>query len=165
MHDKMYSLFVDGEKMLLSAELKNGDKALEVGCGPGFFTIPAAKIVGENGFIYAIDINPFAIKKVNKKLTKARITNVKTMIVDVRETTLESQSIDHVFFFGVIHSLIEIIDETLAEMDRILKPQGTLVVQKSRKAAEEIIRMITEKGKFQLTEEKRRMMIFRKISS
>jgi len=152
MHDKMYSLFMDGEKMLLSAGLKEGDAVLEVGCGPGFFTLPAAKIIGEKGFIYAIDINPFAIKKVDKKIQKAGVRNIKAMVVDVTKTTLEDESVDHTFFFGVIHSLMNILDDTLNEMHRILKVEGTLVIQKSRKSTTNTIKLVTAKGMFTLLE-------------
>jgi len=162
MHDTLYGLFTDGEKMLLSAGLKEGDVVLEVGCGPGFFTLPASKIVGDNGFIYTIDINPFAIKKVDKKIQKAGVKNVKAIVVDVTKTSLEDASVDHTFFFGVIHSLMNILDDTLNEMHRILKVEGTLVIQKSRKSTTDIIKLVTAKGMFTLLEEKKRMMIFKK---
>ncbi len=161
-HDKMYGLFMNGEKMLLSAGLKEGDAVLEVGCGPGFFTLPATKIVGEKGFIYAIDINPFAIKKVDKKIQKTGVRNIKAMVVDVTQTTLEDESVDHTFFFGVIHSLMNILDDTLKEMHRILKFEGTLVIQKSRKSTADIINLVTTKGMFKLLEEKKRILIFQK---
>jgi ubiquinone/menaquinone biosynthesis C-methylase UbiE len=155
---------MDGESMLRSAGLKENDIVLEVGCGPGFFTIPAARIVGDNGFVYAIDINPFAIKKVDKKLLKAGIKNAKTMLVDVRESTLDDESITIALFFGVIHSLMNVLDETLKEMYRILKNEGYLVIQKSWKSTEDLIKKVTERGLFELIEEKKRMMIFKKIN-
>jgi ubiquinone/menaquinone biosynthesis C-methylase UbiE len=154
---------MDGESMLKSAGLRENDIALEVGCGPGFFTIPAAKIVGDNGFIYAIDINPFAIKKVDKKLEREGIKNAKTMLVDVTESTLDNESITIALFFGVIHSLMDVLDETLNEMHRILENEGSLVIQKSWKSTEDIIQKITEKDLFELMEEKKRMIIFKKI--
>ena len=45
--------FTDPYKTLKAAGLKPGQKVLEIGCGPGFFTIPAAKIVGEKGTGYS----------------------------------------------------------------------------------------------------------------
>ena len=162
MHDKMYSLFMNGKKMLKSAGLKENDIVLEVGCGPGFFTIPAAEIVGDKGFVYAIDINPFAIKKVKKKIIKANVKNVKVMLINVTETTLDDESISFTFFFGVIHSLMHILEETLSEMHRILKNEGSLVIQKSWKSTEDIINQVTAKGKFKLIEEKKRLLIFKK---
>ncbi|RLE49590.1 MAG: hypothetical protein DRJ33_08105 [Candidatus Methanomethylicota archaeon] len=46
-HDTLYGLLVNPYKLLNAAGLKPGQKALEVGCGRGFFTILAIKIVGE----------------------------------------------------------------------------------------------------------------------
>ncbi|MBA7575961.1 hypothetical protein ES708_17797 [subsurface metagenome] len=64
MHDNpIIPIFRNPYRFLEAAGLKSGQKVLEVGCGPGFFTIPAAKIVGEEGSIYAVKIMP-------KKLTK-----------------------------------------------------------------------------------------------
>jgi len=46
---------------------------LEVGCGPRFFTIPAEKIVGKEGFVYAVDVHPLAIERVKGKIKKEGI--------------------------------------------------------------------------------------------
>ena len=46
-HETLYGLFRDPYKALNAAGLEAGQRVLEVGCGPGFFTIPAARIVGE----------------------------------------------------------------------------------------------------------------------
>lgn len=45
----------------------------EVGCGPGFFTIPAAEIVGGGGSIYAVDVHPAAIARVKKRVESGGI--------------------------------------------------------------------------------------------
>ena len=72
MHDNPFlPLFRNPDKLLKAAGLKSGQKVLEVGCGPGFFTIPAAKIVGEEGFVYAVDVHPLAIRRVKAKNMRA----------------------------------------------------------------------------------------------
>ncbi|MHA1347827.1 MAG: hypothetical protein ACTSO3_15610 [Candidatus Heimdallarchaeaceae archaeon] len=57
---------------------------------------------------------------------------------------------------------MNIVDDTLNEMHRILKVEGTLVIQKSRKSTTDIIKLVTAKRMFTLLEEKKRMMIFKK---
>lgn len=160
MHDYMYSLFLKPEKLLIPTTIKKGDKVLEVGCGPGFFTIPAANIVGENGIIYAIDINPFAIKKIEKKILKKKIRNVKPIFVNVTQTGLPDKSIDLAFFFSVIHNLIGIIDQVLEEMDRILKKEGVISIQKTWKKKNEIISIIEKSNKFVLSNQDKRIINF-----
>lgn len=164
MHDTMYGLFMNADDLLIPAGLKEGQKVLEVGCGPGFFTLPAAKIVGEKGIIYANDFNPFAIKKVEKKITKKKVNNVKLLLEDVRKTSLSDKSIDLVIFFGVIHSLVGIIDEVLTEMDRILSKEGVIAIQKSRKSVTNIVELMEKTGKFKLDEETKRILKFVRYS-
>ena len=53
-------------RLLRAAGLDDMQKVVEVGCGPGFFTIPAVRIVGEKGHVYAIDVNHKALKRVWK---------------------------------------------------------------------------------------------------
>lgn len=154
---------MDANKMLLAAGLKKGYSVLEVGCGPGFFTLPAAEIVGDKGIIYANDVNPFAIKKVDKKILKSGLNNVQTMLEDVTETTLKEQSIDLVFFFGVIHSLMNILEKTLKEMHRILNAEGSIVIQKGKQSTTVLVERVEGSGLFKLVEEKKRMLIFEKI--
>jgi len=100
---------------------------LEVGCGPGFFTIAAAKLVGDNGFIHVIDLHPLAIKMVEEKLRQASLTNVKASIANAANTGLPAESIDVILLFGVIHALP--LEEVLPELCRVLRPGGAVAVQ------------------------------------
>jgi len=162
MHEAMYGLFMKAEDLLLPAGVEKGQKILEVGCGPGFYTIPAAKIVGEEGIVYANDINPFAIKRVKKKISKKKIKNVKLLLENVTETSLLDDSIDLVFFFGVLHSLVKIIDDVMLEMDRILTKDGIIAIQKTGKSAEGITELIEKTNRFKLIENTKRIMKFSK---
>jgi len=71
-HETVYGVFVNPYRRLTQAGLGSGQRVLEVGCGPGFFTVPAAKITGEAGFVYALDINPAAIEHVRHKVDRDR---------------------------------------------------------------------------------------------
>jgi SAM-dependent methyltransferase len=127
-HDNPLRLFFDNPfKVLTAAGIQKGHQVLEVGCGPGYFTIPAAKMVGETGSIYAIDIVPRAIETVVRKLHRSGLGNVKATVTDASGTGLESSSIDIVLLFGVIHRLP--LDQVLPEMHRVLKPEGLIAVK------------------------------------
>ena len=68
-HNPLLPYFRNPHRLLKAAGLKPGQKVLEVGCSPGFFTIPAAKIVGgEEGVVYAADVHPLAIERVKGKI-------------------------------------------------------------------------------------------------
>jgi len=117
----------DPFKQLRAAGIKKGQRVLEVGCGPGFFTVPAAELVGPDGCVFAIDIHPMAIKAVERKLSRASLSNVKLALVSAADTGLPAESIDVAFLFGVAHALP--MDKVLPEMHRVLKPGGILAVE------------------------------------
>jgi len=106
-------------------------KVLEVGCGPGFFTMPAAKIVGEEGVVYAADVHPLAIERAKGKIEREGMKNVKPMLANVSDTGLPDQSIDLAFIFGLRY-IAGGLENVITEMYRILKPRGVLSFEKTR---------------------------------
>jgi len=120
--------FFDPVKTLMGGGIRLGQKVLEVGCGTGFFTIPMAELVGDEGFVHAIDLHPLAIEQVAKKIKDAGLTNITLIKADATKVGLASDSIDLVFLFGVIPSPTLPLDKLLPEMHRLLKPEGALAV-------------------------------------
>ncbi len=120
--------FSDPVKVLKGAGTQSGKGVLEIGCGTGFFTIPAAKLVGDEGCVYAIDSHPVAIEQVAKKVRDAGLTNVRLIKADALETGLASDCIDLVLLLGVIPSATLPLGRLLPEMRRVLKPDGALAV-------------------------------------
>jgi len=113
---------------LEGSRIRSGQEVLEAGCGTGFFTIPAAELVGDEGRVYAIDSHPLAIEQVAKKIRDAGLTNVRLIKADAIETGLASDCIDLVLLFGVIPSPTLPLGRLLPEMHRLLKPEGALAV-------------------------------------
>jgi len=114
------------KKEIIRSGMKEGSHVLDYGCGPGFVTVPAAKIVGSQGVIYALDIHPFAKEIIDKKIKKHGLKNVKTIITD-NGTGLPDESIDVVLLFNVIF-MIEDKEKLLAELHRILKKGGVISI-------------------------------------
>ena len=128
MHETLYGLFRDADRPLRDAGLRPGMRVLEVGCGPGFFTLPAARIVGESGSVFAIDLNRYAVEHVQRKIAQARATNVQVALVHASSTDCPDGSFDLAFLFG-LHGAVGGISAILKEMYRVLRPDGLLATE------------------------------------
>ena len=140
--------FRNPHRLLKAAGLKPGQKVLGVGCGPGFFTIPAARIVGEEGVVYAVDVHPPAIERVKEKIEIEGIKNAKPILANASDVGLPDQSIDLAFIFGLRY-IASGLENVIAEMYRILKPRDVLSFEKTRESAKKLIAEVEkEKGGF-----------------
>ena len=115
-------------KTLRGANIQPGQTVLEVGCGTGFFTIPAAKLIGDEGCLVAMDALSDFIKQVLKKVRSADLKNVRVVKRDALNTGLGVASIDTALLFGVLPWPALPLNLLLPEMHRVLKPEGRLAV-------------------------------------
>lgn len=127
-HETLYGIFRDPFKALLSAGIKEGQSVLEVGCGPGFFTIPAGRMVGDKGEVVSIDVNPVAVAHVKQKAEEENLKNIRVMEANASATGLPAESFDLVFVFGLGHAAGG-IDPIWKEMYRLLRPGGMLSIE------------------------------------
>jgi demethylmenaquinone methyltransferase/2-methoxy-6-polyprenyl-1,4-benzoquinol methylase len=115
-------------KTLQGADIHPGQTVLEVGCGTGFFTIPAAQLIGDQGYLVAMDVLSAYIERVSKKVQAADLKNVRVVKRDALDTLLDAASIDKVLLFGVIPFPFLPLNRLLPEMHRVIKPEGSLAV-------------------------------------
>jgi ubiquinone/menaquinone biosynthesis C-methylase UbiE len=160
-HETLYGLFVNAYNRLNAAGLRVGQKVLEVGCGPGFFTIPAAKIVGDEGFVYALDLNTFAVEHVRRKIERAGLKNVEVVSADAVKTGLPESSIDVAFLFSVIHAFPD-VGAVVKEMHRVLKQQGIMSIQTGW-PEERLLDAVTANDLFRLRETNNRLYRFERV--
>jgi ubiquinone/menaquinone biosynthesis C-methylase UbiE len=163
MHDNpLLPIFRDPFKLLETAGLKSGQIVLEVGCGPGFFTIPAAKIVGDKGFVYAVDVHPLAIERVKRKIETGGIKNIKPFHANASMTGLGDESIDLAFIFGLPY-VAGGLEKVIAELHRILRTGGMLSYEKTRGSERKLIEAV-ERGGFMYLERRKRVFLFRRMN-
>jgi ubiquinone/menaquinone biosynthesis C-methylase UbiE len=128
--------------------IREGFHVLDYGCGPGSYVKAVSRIVGESGKVYALDINPLAVKSVKRIAEKQGLTNVETILSDCK-TGLADESIDVVLLYDTFHDLAN-PKEVLEELSRVLKPDGVLSFNDHHMKEQEIVQKITNDGLFKL---------------
>jgi ubiquinone/menaquinone biosynthesis C-methylase UbiE len=88
------------EAILMEIGLQPSFTFIDVGCGEGFFSIPAAKIVGSKGKVYGFDSNEESIKRLKEKATRERLDNL-ILKVGVAEETILCRGCADIVFFGI----------------------------------------------------------------
>jgi demethylmenaquinone methyltransferase/2-methoxy-6-polyprenyl-1,4-benzoquinol methylase len=122
-----YRFFGPG-RILAGADILPGEIVLEVGCGTGFFTVPAARLLGDQGRLVAVDVVAESVELVARKVQAARLTNVRVLQSNAMDTGLDCGTFDLVLLFGVIPAPMLPLTRLLPEMHRVLKVGATLAV-------------------------------------
>jgi ubiquinone/menaquinone biosynthesis C-methylase UbiE len=155
-----YKLF-GPKKILEGSGIKEGMKVLEVGCGTGFFTLNASKMIGENGVLISMDMSPLSVEMVANKVEKANLKNVKVIKGNALDTKLEESSIDEILIFGVIPAPMLPMNQFLSEMHRILKPNGIMAVWPTSW----VHRSIIKSGLFKLIEKRNGVRNYQRLDT
>jgi ubiquinone/menaquinone biosynthesis C-methylase UbiE len=84
-----------------------GKTVADIGAGSGWFTVRAARRVGESGTVYAEDINPEAIHYIEARAPKEHLSNVKTILGKADDPLLPASSVDAVLLLKTYHEVAE----------------------------------------------------------
>lgn len=154
-------IFFSPTKILREAGLKTGDNVLDFGCGPGSFSLAAARIVGQSGKVYALDVHTLAIHSVKRKASKKAFGNIETISSD-GATGLPEESVDFIILNDVFHELDD-PEGVLAELHRIMRPDGTLSFSDHHMNEEEVLSRVTKKELFRFLSKVYKAYTFRKV--
>jgi len=127
-------LLINRERFLRGMGVKGGQSVLEVGCGPGFFTETLSRIVGQQGKVYAQDVEEAMIRRVKKKLPSLPFTNVTLLLCASTALELPGLSFDVVLCLNVLEEIYKEggLTGTVKEIDRVLKTGGAVVIKEHR---------------------------------
>ena len=117
-------------KVIADSGIKRGMTILEIGCGSGAFTIEAARTAGQQGKVYALDMQEDMLGKLRTKLSSpgnSDIRNIEIINKSAYDLQFEADSIDLIYMVTVLQ---EVPDKprALAQIKRVLKPTGILAV-------------------------------------
>lgn len=125
--DNMFRRWIQNPKKILKDFVREGMTVVDFGCGPGFFTVNMAEMVGPGGKVFGVDLQQEMLAKVSEKIVG---TDLEPRIVlhhcSPASTGLQ-EMVDFVLAFYVLHELPNQRD-FFTEMASILKKQGKMLV-------------------------------------
>lgn len=116
----------DPESILTQIGLKERDVFLDIGCGDGFFSIPAARIVGPEGIVRGVDIDALALDELRDKAAKENLDNIVLEVGEAEDAVVCEQCADFVFFGIDLHDFRDQA-RVLANALMMIKLTGLLV--------------------------------------
>ncbi len=104
MNDNELWLMRYSEKLLIEVGIKKDQTVLDFGCRIGNYTIPVARIVGHNGYVYALDKDKKSLNELMQRSKSQGLKNIKK--IDTTEEVkipLSDESVDVILLYDVIH--------------------------------------------------------------
>ena len=118
--------------MLLSAlGPKPGQVVCDLGCGNGFYTLQLAQMVGEQGKVLAVDIQPEMLHLLSERAREAHIENIETILGTATDPKLSAESVDLILVVDVYHELSH-PEPMLKALRRALRPGGRIALVEFR---------------------------------
>ncbi len=112
---------------ILAPYITEGMKVLDLGCGPGYFTIEIAKMVGSSGKVYAMDLQEGMLQKIHDKIKGTELTNRIVLLKNKKDNFLIPEKVDFILAFYMVH---EVTDKELLfkGLKENLKTNGKLLL-------------------------------------
>lgn len=121
----------DCKRLLAALKIKRGQTVCDLGCGNGFYTVRLARLVGPEGKVYAVDIQPEMLDMLTAWSRKEKLTNVTPVLGSPIDPRLPERQLDLVLMVDVYHEFSH-PEHMLAAIRKSLKPEGRIAVAEFR---------------------------------
>ncbi len=148
--DNRIRRWLQNPRKILEPYIEEGMTVLDIGCGPGFFSIDMAQMVGKSGRVIATDLQEGMLQKLRNKIQGTELEH-RIILHKCKEKKIGvSENVDFVLAFYMVHEVPN-QKEFFREIDSILKPGGKVFIAEppfhaSKKGFEESIREAMDAG-------------------
>jgi ubiquinone/menaquinone biosynthesis C-methylase UbiE len=115
---------------LAQLEIKEGMIVADLGCGSGFLAVKAAQLVGDEGTVYAVDVQKSVISEIKSKIRLLGLRNIVPVWANLEilgNSEIKENSVDLALLVHILHQSKK-RKEILKETMRILKPEGKVLI-------------------------------------
>lgn len=125
--DNKFRKLIHNPYKILKPYIQDGMNALDVGCGPGFFTIGLAHMVGEKGKVVAADLQDGMLKIVKSKIIENDLENRVVLHKCEADKIGLNKQFDFILLFYLVHEIPDKV-RFFHEISSLLKPDGQILV-------------------------------------
>ncbi|RLB97145.1 MAG: SAM-dependent methyltransferase [Deltaproteobacteria bacterium] len=127
--DNFFRRLIQNPKKIVGEYIKEGDTIVDLGCGPGYFSIDMAKMVGETGRVISVDLQPQMLEKVGEKAKKQGLSNrIRLHACPQDRIDLDpSVAADFVLLFYMLHETPD-PNRFMREIKTFLKKDGKCLI-------------------------------------
>jgi ubiquinone/menaquinone biosynthesis C-methylase UbiE len=148
--DNSIRRWLQNPQKILRPYITEGMTVLDVGCGPGFFTIEMARMVGKSGRVIAADMQEGMLQKVKEKVKGTELEERILLHKCGEDKIGVSEPVDFVLLFYMVHEVPN-KEHFFNEIGTILKPDGQILIVEppfhvSKSAFEETVRIAANAG-------------------
>ena len=122
---------VHSPRRILQGLVGPGDTVADLGCGPGYFSLPLARMVGPDGSVVAVDLQPAMLARLEARATKAGLRERIVLHSCAADTLGELPPLDAALAFYMVHEVPD-VERFLGEVADALKRGGHLLVIEPR---------------------------------
>ena len=93
------------ERVMELLGLQNGSRVADIGAGSGWFTVRAARRVGEDGLVYAVEINRAYLRHIKRRAKKEKLANIRAILGKPDNPLLPAKSVEAVLLLKTYHEV------------------------------------------------------------
>ena len=118
---------INDPKRILRGLVHEGDTVVDLGCGPGFFSLPLARIAGETGRVIAVDVQEAMLSRLRRRAEKAGLASRIHAHLAEHDNIGVNEPADFILAFYMVHEVRD-RDKLLRQVHHILKPGGRFLL-------------------------------------
>jgi ubiquinone/menaquinone biosynthesis C-methylase UbiE len=148
--DNGFRRLVQSPYKILRSHIKPGMKAVDLGCGPGYFTLPMAQLTGDTGSVTAVDVQAGMLVRIKNKI-KGSLLEEHVVLHQCTEDGIGlSGTFDFALAFWMVHE-VPYPDKFIGEVYQLIKPNGYFLLVEpkghvGKEAFENTVAMALTKG-------------------